>query len=39
MNRVDHRLCDAGRCRQDGCPVVRKQAALGRRPPDPVPLD
>jgi MarR family transcriptional regulator, negative regulator of the multidrug operon emrRAB len=33
------RLCDMGRCRRFGCPVVDAQVALGVPPPDFVPVD
>src|SRR3954466_5211939 len=33
------RLCDTGRCRRADCPVVRRQAERGNKPPEFVALD
>jgi MarR family transcriptional regulator, negative regulator of the multidrug operon emrRAB len=33
------RLCDMGRCRRVGCPVVERQTELGAPPPDFVPVE
>jgi DNA-binding MarR family transcriptional regulator len=33
------RLCDMGRCRRVDCPVGEEQIALGRPPPDYVPME